>query len=675
MRSLCSFIDGVALQPLARAVFLTLMLGTVPSAAHATHGDKFDIVSLEMQDAGHTVWRISSPNVVQKTTTYPSIAVVAGDSVQLFAGGCVQTGGHGFTWKRYVNPSGPKSDHYYHGMVGIPGMTTGLERVQQFGLDTPHPVTASGPLTLGYEDDNYGDNGYWGHDNGTGDQCKNVSNAFVIVAITHSGGTPIVASSFQDVAPDAFTQRAGWAFENEPTPELSWTTFKNAFDFHWYDYIDPATYIVFAATRGNLASDGDCMGMSLLADMAENQWVVGPISEDVWKNYHFTTWNSAPPFVLNAIRTAHWEQLSVAFIHNYLANVVRSPAENAQIIASDLNKPNFTYGLISIAHGKGGHILVPLKVRSGTQNGKSVTLIDVYDSNRPYPAQTASIVVDGSNWSFPMAGGDTWSGSTANDGLAYVPYDGSSGWRRFAANFAGLIQVMFGSADVQQVTDSHGRKLFRPDGSIDTSPTGLGTAVFRIPYYGQATRNGQPALSLTSNVLEPSSNARTVARLEQEYGAEYAQASNVFMIDPNKVADLTFQTGARSSGKPVRMLVHQNNEFFEIRATNLAAAGQPLGLTIHQTTALGAGGITVKSLDGRPALATVTNGINSGGTINLQRTDPMPIGAGVRIRNISNNLRLSSPAAITSIHVTPQILDQAGVRDLQAHAASIEPTN
>ena len=27
-------------------------------------------------------------------------------------------------------------------------------------------------LRLGYEDDDYSDNGYWGHDDGTGDQCK-----------------------------------------------------------------------------------------------------------------------------------------------------------------------------------------------------------------------------------------------------------------------------------------------------------------------------------------------------------------------------------------------------------------------------------------------------------------------------------------------------------------------
>jgi hypothetical protein len=42
-----------------------------------------------------------------------------------------------------------------------------------------------GSLVLGYQDDGYSDNGYWGHDNGTGDQCKNVGNAWVHLVIRY----------------------------------------------------------------------------------------------------------------------------------------------------------------------------------------------------------------------------------------------------------------------------------------------------------------------------------------------------------------------------------------------------------------------------------------------------------------------------------------------------------
>ena len=44
-------------------------------------------------------------------------------------------------------------------------------------------------LWLGYEDDNYDDNGYWGQDEGTQGQCKIggafLEHAFAIVTITH----------------------------------------------------------------------------------------------------------------------------------------------------------------------------------------------------------------------------------------------------------------------------------------------------------------------------------------------------------------------------------------------------------------------------------------------------------------------------------------------------------
>ncbi len=45
-------------------------------------------------------------------------------------------------------------------------------------------------LRLGYEDDNYSDNGYWGRsgDDGTGNQCKGLGNAFVIVTVVTGGG-------------------------------------------------------------------------------------------------------------------------------------------------------------------------------------------------------------------------------------------------------------------------------------------------------------------------------------------------------------------------------------------------------------------------------------------------------------------------------------------------------
>ena len=72
--------------------------------------DQFDVVTLEVNTSSQTVWRITQPNVKQATTQYPQIKFLPGDSISVDAGGCVQTGGHGNTWKRYLDPSGANSD-------------------------------------------------------------------------------------------------------------------------------------------------------------------------------------------------------------------------------------------------------------------------------------------------------------------------------------------------------------------------------------------------------------------------------------------------------------------------------------------------------------------------------------------------------------------------------------
>jgi hypothetical protein len=141
-------------------------------------------------------WRITEPNVKQPRTEYPQIAFHKGDQVWFRAGGCVQTGGSGATWKRYVNPSGPNSLNLYHGEIQIPGAIPSLSPLSWFmssaeegdwvGSVVVQPQANTFPamyLVLGYTDDGYGDNGYWGHDDGTENQCANVGNAYVDVYI------------------------------------------------------------------------------------------------------------------------------------------------------------------------------------------------------------------------------------------------------------------------------------------------------------------------------------------------------------------------------------------------------------------------------------------------------------------------------------------------------------
>jgi hypothetical protein len=136
------------------------------------------------------VYWIGEPDVTRAQTDYPNIRLPEGSVVTIDAGGCVQTGGHGKTWKRYVDPQGPNSDRLYHGLVQLPGVTGGLVRIASI-LGQPKRLLAKDDsadpmyLILGYEDDGYSDNGYSGRegDDGTGDQCRGLGNAYVIVTI------------------------------------------------------------------------------------------------------------------------------------------------------------------------------------------------------------------------------------------------------------------------------------------------------------------------------------------------------------------------------------------------------------------------------------------------------------------------------------------------------------
>src|SRR5262249_53395929 len=51
-------------------------------------------------------------------------------------------------------------------------------------------------LNLGYQDDNYSDNGYYSHDNGNYNQCKNKGPAFVVVKVVSQAGGAVAWTSW-----------------------------------------------------------------------------------------------------------------------------------------------------------------------------------------------------------------------------------------------------------------------------------------------------------------------------------------------------------------------------------------------------------------------------------------------------------------------------------------------
>jgi hypothetical protein len=137
------------------------------------------------------IWTIDEPNVRQPTTQYKDIRYEKGEVIGIRAGGCVQTGGSGATWKDYVNPLGANANPLYMGQILLPGTGQNLEpiaRVNNTKVTVPQqlpPTIQESDLfvTLGYTDDSYGDNGYYKHDDGNPSQCAGIGPAWVELSI------------------------------------------------------------------------------------------------------------------------------------------------------------------------------------------------------------------------------------------------------------------------------------------------------------------------------------------------------------------------------------------------------------------------------------------------------------------------------------------------------------
>jgi hypothetical protein len=185
---------------------LGVLVASMTLFAPGADAEQFDIVSCRAVNANVTECRIDRPNPKQPRTNYPQVAFRGGDAVTVHAGGCVQTGGRGQTWKSYTHPQGSDSGRLYSGTILIPGATPGDTLVRIGGwIDKRLPIPHNAPpshLSLGYQDDGYGDNGYYSHDNGNNDQCKGVGAAWVTVTIEHNAAPTTQRESPLDLAWD-----------------------------------------------------------------------------------------------------------------------------------------------------------------------------------------------------------------------------------------------------------------------------------------------------------------------------------------------------------------------------------------------------------------------------------------------------------------------------------------
>ena len=145
-----------------------------------------DVITCTKPAPGREAWHIEYPSVDRNQTDYPAITFNPGDVVTLSASGCVQHGGVGPTWARYVNPDDGNGnlDSNYYGTVQIRGITgDGPTQTIKHWIGPSVIAPIAGHLVLGYVDDDYSDNGYWNHDDGPNNQCAGVSKTVVDIVI------------------------------------------------------------------------------------------------------------------------------------------------------------------------------------------------------------------------------------------------------------------------------------------------------------------------------------------------------------------------------------------------------------------------------------------------------------------------------------------------------------
>jgi hypothetical protein len=218
-RLLCS-----RLFPVAALLLLGAILPIVPLRADCSsppppryqpgqvdhYPDGADVITCTQPFPGREAWRISYPSVDRSLTAYPAITLNPGDVITLSASGCVQTGGTGSTWMRYVDPDDGSGhlDSQYYGTIQIDGITGSNPQTIKHWIGPPLAVTVAGQLALGYVDDGgIGDNGYHSHDDGPNNQCSGINGVVVDVVIDRNAAPlanckSCLAATTAPVAPD-----------------------------------------------------------------------------------------------------------------------------------------------------------------------------------------------------------------------------------------------------------------------------------------------------------------------------------------------------------------------------------------------------------------------------------------------------------------------------------------
>jgi hypothetical protein len=314
-----------------------------------------------------------------------------------------------------------------------------------------------------------------------------------------------------------YAERNGWHFDNFDTTELPWDIyretfigipptkdpFSSAFDVLFYDQV----------YKDKLSENGNCFGLSLMSlMMLKNGGHLGyclPIPQYSGDIFGSSTTGPSDPGLKRAINTMHGHQVNMPTLQLILDLIAKGKNRDGEYAfdsfqSAKLKKdPTLVSITKSLSPADGGHTIVGYDAQDlGGGNRR----IYVYDPNRTWgdPAdrtwyQTGQnyVAISGHSWSFTMQSGEVWSGSPASGGnLIITPISVTGPHSRSPASLGDqiigqILNAIFisgSNAEVEQVTDGAGRRLFKPGTlEVDSDPaTGM---LWMLPWYPSDQRN------------------------------------------------------------------------------------------------------------------------------------------------------------------------------------------
>jgi hypothetical protein len=322
-----------------------------------------------------------------------------------------------------------------------------------------------------------------------------------------------------------YAEENGWQFSNVKDASLAWDIyrdtfigippdrdpFSSAFDVLFFDQV----------YETQLAKDGNCYGMSLLSVMmlAKGGHLghclpVSQYSGAVTGDTNASDEGPDDTTLKRAINIMHGHQVNVPTLQLLLDVFAQGKSRDGAFAYQAWQQARMQNDLALVSITKtlnpadGGHTMVAYDAQD---MGDGTQRIYVYDPNRTWAADNQNqrgwyssgqnyIQIAGSAWSFAKSPDTTWSGDPASGGnIVITPASVTGPHARSPASLGDQIigQVLNeliltgSSAQIQQVTDARGKRLYKP-GTLEMDNDPVTGMMAIVPWYASDQTAGGP---------------------------------------------------------------------------------------------------------------------------------------------------------------------------------------